>query len=136
MIVVDAGALVEVVLRSAAGGRIQRLLMTDDAFAPDLIDAESFVVLARAARRGLITSADLWDRVELVRSAAIERLPSRSLLPIATAFTASLSGHDSLYLGAAEALSCGVVTTDGGFAATAADQFGIAVTHVPATSNR
>lgn len=136
MIVVDAGALVEVVLRSQAGRRIQRMVVNDDAYAPDLIDAEAFAVLARAARRGLITGTDLRERVELVRVAAIERLSSRSLMAVATAFTASLSGYDALYVAAADALACGIVTTDGGLATTAADQFGITVTHVPATNER
>lgn len=136
MIVIDAGAMVEAVLRSPAGRRIQRLIVTNDAVAPDLIDAEALAVLARAARRGLLTTGEFRERIELVQTAAIERLSSRTLLPGATRFTASLSGYDALYVAAAATLDCAILTTDAKLAATAADQFGIAVTHVPATSNR
>ena len=131
MIVVDAGALVEVVLRTDAGRRVRTVLLGDDAFAPDLLDAECLAVLTRAARRGLISGADLRERVDLVRTAVIERLSSRSLLPGALRFTAALSGYDALYAAAADALSCPLVTTDAGLAATAAGQFGLTVTHVP-----
>lgn len=136
MIVIDAGALVEAVLRSQAGRRIQQFIVTGDAAAPDLIDAEALAVLARAARQGTFTISDLRQRVELVQTAAIERLPSRTLLSSAMRFTGSLSGYDALYVAAAATLDCTIVTTDGKLAATAADQFGIAVTHVPATSSR
>jgi predicted nucleic acid-binding protein len=134
VIVIDAGAFLEVLLRSSAG-LIVEPMFDDDVLAPDLLDAEVFNRLVRAEQHNMLDSTAVDERIALLRDAPIDRVPCRDLLTAARAFAAALSGYDALYAALAATLACPLVTTDARLARTAAGQFGVVVTHVP-TSGR
>lgn len=136
MIVIDAGAFLEVLLRSAAGRATEALLGATDCAAPDLLDAEVLNWLIRAEKNGALRPAEVDGRVALLRDAPIERIPSRTLLEPARRFATSLSGYDALYVAAAAALGAPLVTTDARLAATATSQYGVPVTHLPSSGRR
>lgn len=133
MIVIDASAFLEVLLRSPSGLTVEALLV--DTLVPDLLDAEVFHRLVRAERSGALAPMQLDERLELLYDAPIERVPCRELLPTARRFATAMSGYDALYAALAASLRCPLVTTDGRLARTATTQFGLTVTHVP-TSGR
>jgi predicted nucleic acid-binding protein len=133
VIVIDASAFIEVLMRSASGLAVEALL--DDTMAPDLLDAEVFHRLARAEQGGALRPEQLDERLALLYDAPIERVACRELLPTARRFVTAMSGYDALYAALARSLRCPLVTTDGRLARTATAQFGLTVTHVP-TSGR
>jgi predicted nucleic acid-binding protein len=133
VIVIDASAFLEVILRSRSGLAVEALLK--DTMAPDLLDAEVFHRLVRAEQGAALQPTQFDERLALLYDAPIERVPCRELLTTARRFASAMSGHDALYAALAASLRCPLVTTDGRLARTATTQFGLTVTHVP-TSGR
>lgn len=133
MIVIDAGAMLELLLRTDAGAKVEDILTRGGVSAPDLLDAEVFSGLIRARKRAQLTESGLDMRLELLRDADVERYPARNLLSTARLCAAALSGYDALYAALAVVLRCPVLTTDSRFAATAVDQLGIATICVPSS---
>ncbi len=129
--VIDAGAFIEVVLRSAAGLVTQEQLRSCDAVAPAIFDAEVFHVLTLGEKQGRLSSSVVDSALLLLRDAPIARFPLRNLVTAARGYTVAVSGYDALYLALAALLRCPVITTDARLAATATNQFGHTVTHVP-----
>jgi predicted nucleic acid-binding protein len=135
MIVIDAGAFLEVLACSTAGLTVQRLIVADDARAPDLFDAEVFNRLVRAEKHGKLSRNDVDERLTVLADAPIDRVPTANLLPVARQFTASMSGYDALYVALAAVLDCPMATTDLRLAKTAVEQFDVSVLQLP-TSGR
>lgn len=135
MIVIDAGAFLEVLMRSPSGLVTERLIAADDASAPEVIDAEIFNRLVRAEKHGQLAAADADERLALLADAPIDRVSSTSLLAVARRFAVAMSGYDALYAALAAVLDCPLVTTDARLSRTAVEQFGLAVLAVP-TSGR
>jgi predicted nucleic acid-binding protein len=129
VIVIDASAFLEVLMRSTSGLAVEALL--EDTMAPDLLDAEVFHRLVRAEEGGALQRTQLDERLALLYDAPIERVPCRELLTTARRFATAISGYDALYAALAGCLRCPLVTTDGRLARTATTQFGLTVTHVP-----
>lgn len=134
MIVVDAGAVLELLLLTPAGAQVEEVLARGDAAAPDLVDAEVFSGLIRARKNGRLSESELASRVELLRDADVDRYPARDLLSRAQSCAAALSGYDALYAALATALRCPVLTTDSRFAATAIDQLAIPTICIPSSA--
>jgi predicted nucleic acid-binding protein len=133
VIVIDASAFLEVLLRSRSGLAVEVLL--ENTMAPDLLDAEVFHRLVRAEQSGALQPTQLDERLALLSDAPIERVPCRELLTTARRFATAMSGYDAFYASLAASLQCPLVTTDGRLARAATTQFGLTVTHVP-TSGR
>lgn len=127
MIVIDASAFLELLLRTPAGLEVEAVLRADAAAAPHLFDAEVFHRLVTFGKHGVLTEAQVTEGVELLSSAPIARVDPRPLLARARLLAAALSGYDALYAALAEALDATLVTGDGRLAATAREQFGLSV---------
>ncbi len=125
--------MLELLLRTGPGAKVEDMLARGGVSAPDLLDAEVFSGLIRARKRAQLTESGLDRRLELLRDADVERYPARNLLSTARLCAAALSGYDALYAALAVVLRCPVLTTDGRFAATAVDQLGIATICVPSS---
>lgn len=133
MIVIDASAFLEVLMRSTSGMAVEALL--EDTMAPALLDTEVFHRLVRAEQGGALQPTQLDERLALLYDAPIQRVPCRELLTTASRFVTAMSAYDALYAALAGSLGCPLVTTDGRLARTATTQFNLTVTHVP-TSGR
>jgi predicted nucleic acid-binding protein len=133
MIVVDAGALLEVLLNSASGRTVRSALAQDDAAAPALLDAEVVHRLLVLEKHRYLDASVVTDRVRRLGAAPVRRLDHRPLLAAARRFGWALSGYDALYAAAADALSATLLTTDLRFAHACARQFALPVTTVPTT---
>ena len=114
MIVVDASALLEVLLRTPAAKAVeQRLFDTGRTLhAPHLLDVEIAQVIRRYeasgeidAERGRIALADLTDL-------PLRRYPHDFLLPRVWELRNNLTAYDAVYIALAEALDAPLLTRD------------------------
>ena len=115
MIAVDASAILEVLLRTDRGSRIEDRLLSrgDSLHAPHLLDVEVAQVLRRYAAAGNVTSERglqaLTDLVDL----PIHRYPHDVLLPRIWELRHNVTAYDAAYLVLAETLPAPLVTCDG-----------------------
>jgi predicted nucleic acid-binding protein len=131
-VIVDAGALLEVLLGTAGGRRAEDLLLSGGhPAAPELLDAEVLHRLLLLEKAGALTRRQVDQRVARLADAPIRRLPHVPLLPLARRLGASLSGYDALYAASALVLDRTLVTSDARLARTCGEQHGILVTLVP-----
>lgn len=114
MIVVDASAVLEVLLRTPAAAAVEQRLFApgETLHGPHLIDLEVAQVLRRyaaareiAPERGRLALADFADF-------PIERYPHTILLPRIWELRANLTAYDAAYLALAEALDAALLTRD------------------------
>lgn len=123
MIVVDASALIELLLRLPAARVVQALLLDggEALHAPCLIDIEVTQAVRRYAMRGDID--DAWGATALADLAAlpIQRHAHLPLLQRVWRLRHNLTAYDATYAALAEALDATLVTRDAGLAATTQD---------------
>lgn len=130
MIVVDASALLEVLLRGPRAARIEAVLFAADEpiAAPHLIDLEVAQVLRRLASRGALTPRRAEQAMEDLAAMPITRYEHAALLPRIWALREILTACDAAYLALAEALAATLLTCDA--ALGAAPGHGVEVTVV------
>ena len=127
MIVVDASAVIEVLLRTAAAVVVESRMFTpgETLHAPHLIDVEVAQVLRRCALAGDIDDgrgrAALADLADL----PLRRYPHDFLLPCTWELRQNLTAHDAVYVALAEALGAPLLTCDRRLAAAATRHAGI-----------
>lgn len=129
MIVVDASAVCELLLRGPADQRLLDLVIAPGAsvHAPDLVNVEVLHVLRRIARGGAIAP----DRCDEVRGdfadLPIHTYPSWPLLGRAWALRENVTVYDAMYVALAEALGAKLVTADRALARAAKDHTSVRV---------
>lgn len=119
MIVVDASAVLELVLNRPAGEHLARRLVAEPpepVAAPHLIDVEVGQGLRRFERRGELDEASLRAAIEDLAALPIARYPHPPLLARALELRANATVYDGVYLALAEALPAVLVTGDGALA--------------------
>ena len=114
MIVVDASAVIELLLRSAAGQRVAARIADPEEglVAPHLLDVEVAQVLRRAEARGLITAERAVDALSLLQDLDAVRYPHGPLLERAWDLRRNCTAYDAVYLALAEALRAPLLTLD------------------------
>lgn len=114
MIVIDASAAIELLLRTDLGLRIaERTLATNDsAHAPHLFDIE----VCQALRRLLMSRELSVDRahsaMEDLRDFPVTRHSHEPLLPRVWSLRSSMTAYDAAYVALAEALDAPLITCD------------------------
>jgi predicted nucleic acid-binding protein len=121
MIVVDASAVLEALLRTPAAALVERRLFDprETLHAPHLLDVEVAQVVRRYAvnkdidgDRGRLALADLADF-------PVRRYPHDFLLPRVWELRNNLTAYDAVYVALAEALDAPLLTRDRRLAAAA-----------------
>ncbi|MGH9361660.1 MAG: type II toxin-antitoxin system VapC family toxin [Thermoanaerobaculia bacterium] len=114
MIVVDASALLEFLLRTARGARLAERLRAPDSstHVPHLLDLEAAQVLRRYVRRGEIHSERAWQALDILRDLPLLRYPHDPLLPRIWELRENLTAYDAAYVALAEALDATLLTGD------------------------
>lgn len=111
-VVVDASAVVELLLRTDAGAGVDRELRAATAAAPAHLDAEVLSALGRLARGRDVTERSVGNALKELARAPIARYPLAPLLQEAWSLRKNLSLHDAIYVALARRLNYGLVTTD------------------------
>lgn len=116
ILLVDASAAVDLLVRSDAGERVRRLLTdTGDLTLMTVahVDAEVLSALARLNRADVLTPAEVTGLLERLATLAMRRLAiTGSLLRAAWDLRDNVSGRDALYVAAARAVQGQLLTTD------------------------
>ena len=119
MIVVDASAALELLLRPATHERlVERLLGTGELLgAPHLLDLEVVQVLRRFAASGELSEQRAGEALEDWSMLRITRYPHDTFLDRVWQLRHNLTASDGIYVALAESLDCPLVTCDGPLAA-------------------
>ena len=114
MIVVDASAVIEVLLRGPAASAIERRLFGNghSLHAPHLLDVEVTQVLRRFALKGDITAKRGQEAIEDLGALPLRRYPHEALLGRVWRLRDTVTAYDAVYVALAEALPARLVTRD------------------------
>jgi len=114
MIVLDASAVVELVLDTVAGRRVATLISDANVglHVPHLLDVEACSALRRLAREKIIEEAEAEAAIEDLLALDLQRHSHEGLLERAWALRANLTSYDAMYVTLAEALDATLVTCD------------------------
>ena len=121
MIVVDASALLEALLRTSSAKAVEDRLFTphETLHAPHLLDVEVAQVIRRYAANGEIDSARGRLALEDLADLPLRRYPHDFLLPRIWELRNNLTAYDAAYVALAEALGAPLLTRDRRLAAAA-----------------
>lgn len=122
MIVVDASAVLEVLLNTPDGAGIAARLFTagETLHAPHLLDLEIAQVLRRYARSGELSVERGAEVLEDLVDLPLVRYPHDFLLPRIWELRDNVTAYDAAYLALAEALVAPLVTRDAALASSRA----------------
>ncbi|HEY3797116.1 MAG TPA: type II toxin-antitoxin system VapC family toxin [Caulobacteraceae bacterium] len=114
MIVVDASALLEVLLRTPAAQTIEAHLLgaTSGLHAPHLLDVEVAQVIRRHVAHGYVSADRARASLDELRGMPLTRYPHVALLPRVWELRHNLSAYDATYVALAEALDAPLLTRD------------------------
>ena len=114
MIVVDASALLEFLLQTSIGIRVEGRLLrdNDELHAPHLVDVEVVQGLRRLVRMGEVSSARADEAIADLVDLDLHRHPHVDLLSRAWKLRDNVSAYDAMYVALAEAIEATIVTCD------------------------
>ena len=114
MIVLDASAAIEWVLRTPAGIKIDgRMFSRSEALnAPHLLDLEVVQVLRRKLRDKSLTPERAQEALSDFGDLRLDRYPHDFLLPRVWELRATFSAYDGVYVALAEVLDAVLLTCD------------------------
>jgi predicted nucleic acid-binding protein len=114
--VLDASAVIDLLLRTDPGEQVLARLADDDEAVLATVahlDAEVFSALARLQRAGELGADEVSQVLESLSTMVMRRLPiSVELLRAAWALRDNVAARDALYVAAAQALDADLMTTD------------------------
>jgi predicted nucleic acid-binding protein len=114
MIVVDASALLEFLLQSPLGTRVEARLFRDEdeLHSPHLIDVEVTQGLRRLVRAGEVSPGRAAEAIEDLVDLDLHRHAHLDLLIRAWKLRENLTAYDAMYVALAEAIDATMVTCD------------------------
>ena len=114
MIVLDASAVVDWLLQSSTGQRIESRIYShnESLHAPHLLDLEVAQVLRRLTRDETVSANRADEAIRDLMDVRITRYPHFVLLPRVWQLRHNLSAYDAAYVGLAEKLGATLITAD------------------------
>jgi predicted nucleic acid-binding protein len=114
VIVLDASAVVELLLQTAAGRRVARRIAprSQGLHAPHLLDVEVLQVLRRYVARGEVSAERAAEAAADLSALDVYRHPDDALSSRVLSLSQSFTAYDAAYLALAEALRAPLLTTD------------------------
>ena len=118
MIVVDASALLEFLLQTPRGRRVETRLFRDEdeLHAPHLADVEVTQALRRLVRAGEVSPGRAAEAIADLTDLDMFRHPHFDLLDRAWKLRENITAYDAMYVALAEALDAFIVTCDAALA--------------------
>jgi predicted nucleic acid-binding protein len=115
MIVVDASALLEFLLQTPLGTRVEaRLFRHEDEFhSPHLVDVEIVQGLRRLVRMGEVSAGRAAEAIADLTALDLHRHAHLDLVGRAWKLRENITAYDGMYVALAEALDAPIVTCDG-----------------------
>jgi len=114
LIVLDASAVVEVLLQTTAGVPMTARLLapTESLHAPHLLDVEVVQILRRFVRRGELGPERARQALEDLASLPLERYSHQILIARIWNLRENLTAYDAVYVALAELLGATLLTRD------------------------
>jgi predicted nucleic acid-binding protein len=114
VIVVDASAVIEVLLRTPIAAALERRLFdaAETLHAPHLLDIEVAQVVRRYAQAGEISDKRGSEALTDLADLPLQRYPHDVLLPRVWELRRNLTAYDAVYVALAEALDVPLLTRD------------------------
>jgi predicted nucleic acid-binding protein len=114
VIVVDASALLEFLLQTPLGTRVEARLFRDqdELHAPHLADVEVTQGLRRLVRTGEMSADRAADAIADLVDLDLHRHPHLDILTRAWTLRGNITAYDAMYVALAEALDAPLVTCD------------------------
>jgi len=114
LIVIDASAVIELLLNSAAGSRVADRIFADDEslHVPHLIDLEVAQVLRRYVRSKEMAPDRALQALEDFADLPLQRYTHIDFLTRVWELRAALTAYDAVYVSLAEALDATLLTCD------------------------
>ena len=115
MIILDASAAIEWLLRTQTGIKIDKRIFSPQVplHAPHLLDVEVAQVLRRYVRDKTITAQRGQEALEDLGDLPVNRYPHDFLIPRVWELRATLTAYDAIYVALAELLDAPLLTCDG-----------------------
>jgi predicted nucleic acid-binding protein len=110
--VVDASALVELLLQGERAPAVAHAVRGTEMTAPDVVNPEVLSVLRRMERTGEVRPERAGQAVADLLDAPVRRFATLPLLPVVWELRGSVSADDACYVALARALGCPLVTGD------------------------
>lgn len=108
---IDASAVVDLLLRGPRGAAVQSRMRGSALCAPAHLDAEVLSALGRLNRAGHVSTQNVAQRIRALAAAPVQRHPLPQLLPGAWRRRTNLALLDALYVELAAQLQVPLVTT-------------------------
>ena len=110
--VIDASALVEIVLRTMLGEVVAGTIRDRNLIAPELIDAEVLSTLRRGVLADTVPESDAAAAVQRLINAPITRHSHSALVTEAWRYRHNVSAYDAFYLALARKHELPLITVD------------------------
>jgi predicted nucleic acid-binding protein len=110
--VVDASALVELLLQGERAAAVAQAVRGTEMTAPDVVNPEVLSVLRRMEGTGELRPERARQAVADLLDAPVRRFATLPLLPVVWELRGSVSAYDACYVALARALGCPLVTGD------------------------
>jgi predicted nucleic acid-binding protein len=111
-VVIDASALVDLVVQSERAPAVAQAVGSTDMVAPDVVNPEVLSILRRLERTGELAAREAVQAVEDLMDAPVRRFSTLPLLAEAWSLRANVSAADACYVALARILRCPLVTAD------------------------
>lgn len=111
-VVVDASALVDLLLNHDAAPAVRSALRRATLYAPSIMDGEVLSGIRSAWLRGTVPDDRAEVALDDLAAMPVERVPDQVLLHEAWSLRHNVSASDALYVALARRLECPLVTLD------------------------